>query len=418
MAYTTVPDLLKGIGDAIRTANGDTTGNTINAQDMPAKINKLVGQHSDGTIYDGVTSKDYTVNDCGSGLYTSNDTLGEELIDDDGSPIYVAYSILGSSNDQKILDEGDEIYIGIRSSDLGNAAAASVLSGSTFTSTAGIKVEGTMNKISSLSTSSSPYVSGSNLVLSPTFSIIGYVENPKVTINSPLNNFGTAAAANVLTGKTFTSSSGLKVTGTIPSVSGRTITPSTNSQTAIASGSYATGNITVAGSSNLIASNIKSGVNIFGVTGTLSGAKLYTGTVSSFYNEGNGNGGYLNFSFGEALPSTIHSIAIQVNTDYNSGTYHMLSFKGGNPSGVTLAQIKSKGFDGYCVCENSSRTTLYGISTLELLNYSQTGGTMRIYAVGRCYESSSSSQKFCELILLNNSSSAKYDMTCTIYGTP
>ena len=43
---------------------------------------------------------------------------------------------------------------------------------------------------------------------------------------------------------------------------------------------------------------------------------------------------------------------------------------------------------------------------------------MRIYAVGRCYESSTSSQKFCELILLNNSSSARYDMTCTIYGTP
>lgn len=418
MAYTTVPDLLKGIGDAIRTANGDTTGNTINAQDMPAKINKLVGQHSDGTIYDGVTSKDYTVNDCGSGLHTSNDTLGEELIDDDGSPIYVAYSILGSSNDQKILDEGDEIYIGIRSSDLGNATAASVLPGSTFTSTAGIKVEGTMNKISSLSTSSSPYVNGSNLVLSPTFSTIGYVENPKVTINSPLNNFGTATAANVLTGKTFTSSSGLKVTGTIPSVSGRTITPSTSSQTAIASGSYAAGNIIVAGSSNLIASNIKSGVNIFGVTGTLSSAKLYTGTVSSFYNEGNGNGGYLNFSFGEALPSTIYSMAIQVNTDYNSGTYHMLSFKGGSPTGITLAQIKSKGFEGYCVCENSSRTTLQGISTLELLNYSQARGTMRIYAVGRCYESSSSSQKFCELILLNNSSSAKYDMTCTIYGAP
>lgn len=49
----------------------------------------------------------------------------------------------------------------------------------------------------------------------------------------------------------------------------KTITPSTSAQTAVASGVYTTGTITVAGDADLIAGNIKSGVNIFGVTGTL-----------------------------------------------------------------------------------------------------------------------------------------------------
>lgn len=56
----------------------------------------------------------------------------------------------------------------------------------------------------------------------------------------------------------------------------RTITPSRSSQTAVASGRYTTGNITVAGDSDLIASNIKSGVNIFGVTGNYSGEEIVT----------------------------------------------------------------------------------------------------------------------------------------------
>lgn len=49
----------------------------------------------------------------------------------------------------------------------------------------------------------------------------------------------------------------------------KTITPSTASQIAVSSGYYTGGNITVAGDSNLVASNIKSGISIFGVSGTL-----------------------------------------------------------------------------------------------------------------------------------------------------
>ena len=52
----------------------------------------------------------------------------------------------------------------------------------------------------------------------------------------------------------------------------KTVTPNTSNQTAVASGSYTTGAITVKGDANLVAGNIKSGVSIFGVNGTYEGA--------------------------------------------------------------------------------------------------------------------------------------------------
>ena len=48
----------------------------------------------------------------------------------------------------------------------------------------------------------------------------------------------------------------------------KTITPGTSNQTAIAAGTYATGAVTVAGDADLVAGNIRKGVDIFGVTGT------------------------------------------------------------------------------------------------------------------------------------------------------
>lgn len=60
------------------------------------------------------------------------------------------------------------------------------------------------------------------------------------------------------------------------------VTPSTSNQTAVSSGKYTTGVVTVAGDANLIQGNIKQGVTIFGVTGTYSGQgiTLQSKTVS------------------------------------------------------------------------------------------------------------------------------------------
>lgn len=75
-----------------------------------------------------------------------------------------------------------------------------------------------------------------------------------------------ATAAQILSGKT-AYVNGVKITGTIASQGAQTITPGTSNKT-IASGKYLSGTQTIKGDSNLKASNIKSGVSIFGVAGS------------------------------------------------------------------------------------------------------------------------------------------------------
>lgn len=57
----------------------------------------------------------------------------------------------------------------------------------------------------------------------------------------------------------------------VPRVVAKTITPGTADKTAIDSGSYANGTITVLGDADLKSENIKTGVNIFGIDGSYSG---------------------------------------------------------------------------------------------------------------------------------------------------
>ena len=64
---------------------------------------------------------------------------------------------------------------------------------------------------------------------------------------------------------------GQRVVGTAPIQAAKTVTPTTTEQIAVASGSFTSGEVKVEGDANLVAENIKEGVSIFGVTGTLAG---------------------------------------------------------------------------------------------------------------------------------------------------
>lgn len=143
-----------------------------------------------------------------------------------------------------------------------------------------------------------------------------------IKLTSKLSNFGDATASDVISGKTFTSAAGLKITGThecnggssTPTLQAKTVAPSESQQTVspdsgydglssvtvdaisttyvgsgvtqksaatytpttsdqtIASGQYLSGAQTIKGDANLIAGNIKSGVSIFGVAGSYAGS--------------------------------------------------------------------------------------------------------------------------------------------------
>jgi hypothetical protein len=80
-----------------------------------------------------------------------------------------------------------------------------------------------------------------------------------------IGSSGTATAADVLIGKTFSNSSAGGLIGTMPNNGAVTLTPGTSDQT-IAAG-YHNGSGKCAGDADLVSGNIRSGVNLFGVNG-------------------------------------------------------------------------------------------------------------------------------------------------------
>lgn len=106
-----------------------------------------------------------------------------------------------------------------------------------------------------VSGSSASVSTGTNtLTLSKTVSITPVVSAGYVSA-------GTAANASV------------SLTASVTTKAAATITPSTSNQE-IAAGTYLTGKQTISGDANLVAGNIKSGVSIFGVSGSLTSATV------------------------------------------------------------------------------------------------------------------------------------------------
>ena len=62
-----------------------------------------------------------------------------------------------------------------------------------------------------------------------------------------------------------------KVSQSLTTQGGKTVTPKTTNQTAVAANRWTTGNIIVAGASTLTAGNIRNGITIFGIRGTFTG---------------------------------------------------------------------------------------------------------------------------------------------------
>lgn len=97
-----------------------------------------------------------------------------------------------------------------------------------------------------------------------------------------------AGAAQILSPYQTYGSDNKLIKGTITSKGAQTYTPKTVSQT-IAKGQYLSGNQTIQGDGNLVPSNIKSGVSIFGVSGTASiikTANLSKATIIAYSDTG------------------------------------------------------------------------------------------------------------------------------------
>lgn len=136
-------------------------------------------------------------------------------------------------------------------------------SGATVTVPAGYYGSQASKAVANGSATAPTSISGTSASLTTGTNTITLTKSVSVTpvVSAGYVSSGTAANSSV------------SLTATVTTKAAATITPGTSAQT-IAAGTYLTGAQTIAGDADLVASNIKSGVEIFGVTGTLTSASV------------------------------------------------------------------------------------------------------------------------------------------------
>ena len=259
MIYSTIKDLFKGICDAIRSKDG--TAEAIDHQDIPSRIQAIQSglDTSDATATAGAILKGKTAYAKGSKVtgtleYIPNGSNTVESIKDAELGTSQIDGVRNLKMSKTIttpvaLLENTVLSTYTPIKNLGDATAADVAEGKTFTSAAGLKVTGTHKCAASTPTLQSKTVtpSESEQNVSPDS---GYDGLSSVTVE---------AVSNTYVGSRVTKRSAQSYT---PGISDQIIT----------SGQYLTGNQTIKGDANLVAGNIKSGASIFGVAGTYVGS--------------------------------------------------------------------------------------------------------------------------------------------------
>ena len=136
-------------------------------------------------------------------------------------------------------------------------------SGATVTVPAGHYASQATKSVTSGSATAPATISGSSATVS--------AGTNTLTLSKTISVTPTVSAGYVSSGTAGNSS--VSLTASVTTKAAATITPGTSNQE-IAAGTYLTGKQTISGDANLLASNIKSGVSIFGVAGSMTAATV------------------------------------------------------------------------------------------------------------------------------------------------
>lgn len=189
---------------------------------------------------------------------------------------------------------------------------------------------------------------------------------------------GISVSSSGLITASVTQSGGIVTAGTksatkqLTTQSAKTVTPGVSSKTAVASGVYTTGVVTVSGDSNLVAGNIKSGVSIFGVVGSLApGVKSFSlsypaerwGNQLSFANYSSASRTYTNGAL-IISPSNLNGTISKVECVYIEGYEAVggVSTEGWyGTTNISISGFTSKATAGYVGTNGGSGGDLYAI---------------------------------------------------------
>lgn len=234
----------------------------------------------------------------------SDDEPIEGTMKDNSGAYRVATSVTEKSDHSTIYMRVPEnayyntnAYLQSASSNFGNASADQVLKDRTFTSSAGLNVNGTIDSkgattynvsTSAQTITKGQYLSGDQTIRAVTTSNIsaGNIKKGVVVKVGDADNAGrihdvtgtyttvssgqSAVVAGALrSGYSGFANGGAEVKGSIASLAGGTYKSTTSNQTISCSGKYMTSNIVITGDGNLVAGNILSGKSILGVSGNV-----------------------------------------------------------------------------------------------------------------------------------------------------